>query len=446
MKSDFEQLLNNCQNRINEEKVQVIKVSNGSIVESLPADDGEVRPGIKNIIQQKMRETEVRTKASKESAKILFSLKDFQEKKEIEESSIEKDNDDLNEDDGSVRDVSFDGEDLPEENSDIEEVEVVKENSDGKATETVSGDLESEIIKLEKTQREVDESFKKDANTRSETVLLKMNDPVSKMKELLKGQARAGISISRDPVKHNVAGHTRKEEVIDIEDSKEKKVEVKAPSQKKTPSKVTQGTFRNISISVVGEGGERANKNINIQNIFKSSSSSGSSSGTASGTVPKGFSGPNISLKRKSSDSRSQPANDSKKFRSSAIVITPASRNIVPTISLDLPDDNQDERPEENLASNYDNCTHGDPMGYLCRDCIYLRWKTAFEFVRTRKEKPKQAEDPLEDPLETTDMEPPPVSPTESSEALGEPADIIKNVNWQQVFSFAGISVGQRTA
>ena len=85
-------------------------------------------------------------------------------------------------------------------------------------------------------------------------------------------------------------------------------------------------------------------------------------------------------------------------------------------------------------------------MGYLCRDCIYLRWKTAFEFVRTSKEKPKQPEDPLEDPLETTDMEPPPVSPTESSEALGEPADIIKNVNWQQVFSFAGISVGQRTA
>ena len=161
MKSDFEQLLNNCQNRINEEKVQVIKVSNGSIVESLSADDGEVRPGIKNIIQQKMRETEVRTKASKESAKILFSLKDFQEKKEIEESSTEKDNDDLIEDDESVRDVSFDGEDLPEENSDIEEVEVVKENSDGKATETVGGDLESEIIKLEKTQREVDESFKK---------------------------------------------------------------------------------------------------------------------------------------------------------------------------------------------------------------------------------------------------------------------------------------------
>ena len=64
MKSDFEQLLNNCQNRINEEKVQVIKVSNGSIVESLSAGDGEVRPGIKNIIQQKMRETEVRTKAS----------------------------------------------------------------------------------------------------------------------------------------------------------------------------------------------------------------------------------------------------------------------------------------------------------------------------------------------------------------------------------------------
>ena len=49
-------------------------------------------------------------------------MKDFQEKKETEESSTENDNDDLNEDDESVRDVSFDGEDLPEENSDIEEV------------------------------------------------------------------------------------------------------------------------------------------------------------------------------------------------------------------------------------------------------------------------------------------------------------------------------------
>ena len=422
----------------------MIKVSNGNILES-QASGEEVRPGIKNIIQQKMKETEVSLKPTKDTAKILFSLKDFQEKKEIEE---EKDNDDLNEDDESVRDVSFDGEEnLSEENSsDIEEVEVVKKNGDrdGKATEVISGDLESEIIKLDNIQREVNESFKKEANTRSETVLLKMNDPAGKMKELLKSQTRGGISISREPSKPDVPGKTRTEEVIDIEDCKEEKVGEKAPSssiqdapsQKKTPSKVSHGPYRNISISVVGGG--KANKNINIEKIFKASSSSTSSSGTANPAMPRGFSGPNISLKRKSSDGRTAPAFENKRFKSSAIIITPSSRNNAPTVTLD---EDQEEEPRENLASNYDNCTHGDPMGYLCRDCIYLRWKTGFDFVKTKREKPKI----VEAPVENLDLEQPTVPPVESSEGSEETADIIKNVNWQQVFSFAGISVGQRS-
>ena len=80
-------------------------------------------------------------------------------------------------------------------------------------------------------------------------------------------------------------------------------------------------------------------------------------------------------------------------------------------------------------------------MGYLCRDCIYLRWKTGFDFVKTKREKPKI----VEAPVENLDLEQPTVPPVESSEGSEETADIIKNVNWQQVFSFAGISVGQRS-
>ena len=110
--------------------------------------------------------------------------------------------------------------------------------------------------------------------------------------------------------------------------------------------------------------------------------------------------------------------------------------------TLNERDNGDDDEPSENLATNYDNCTHGDPLGYICLDCIYLRWKTGFDFVKTRKEKPKTVEEPVKEVEEVS----PSADTIESDEAAEAPANILKSVNWQQVFNFAGISVGQRHA
>ena len=85
-------------------------------------------------------------------------------------------------------------------------------------------------------------------------------------------------------------------------------------------------------------------------------------------------------------------------------------------------------------------------MGYLCLDCIHLRWKTGYEFVKTREETPEKVVEAVETEDMTEDMEDDIVKkPPSSSEdvSASQPEDIIKNVNWQQVFSFAGISVEQ---
>ena len=441
MKSDFEKLLSNCQSRVDKDKVKVIKVSRGEVLHVNSQDGGvssreEIRPAVKDIIHQKMRETE----KAQNSAKILFSLKDFQEKKEVEESASEEDevkDDELNEDDESVRDVSFD-EEVSEEtiSSDIEEIKVEERKVESKPS-SGEADLESEIIKLENLQRKVSESFQDVAtqNSKSGTVLLKMNDPVGKVKELLKGQSRPGVSISKEPSKMDkkTDDDLKKEEVIDIEDSKEEEVVVMADSRKKTLPTINPAAFKNISISVVGSGGNPG-RNINIQNLFSSKPGTSSVSSNTSGKS-KGFTGPNISLKRKSTDA--PPSFDNKRFKSSAIVITSPQKS-----TLNERDNGDDDEPSENLATNYDNCTHGDPLGYICLDCIYLRWKTGFDFVKTRKEKPKTVEEPVKEVEEVS----PSADTIESDEAAEAPANILKSVNWEQVFNFAGISVGQRHA
>ena len=459
MKSEFEKLLSNCQNRVNEQ-VKVINISNDSILEikktlsSNKNSTDQLRPGVKNLIEQKMRETQTNVERPKEKAKILFSLKDFQEKKEQVEANADNDevpDDELNEDDECVRDVSFDNDDVEMSDSEeeknqenpsvVEEVEVVKNKVEAPSPspsvfEEVGDqeqDLESEIIKLDNIQREVSDRLRA-----TSTVLLKMNDPAGKTKELIKNQARVGVSISKEPTKGDSKNEDKKKEVIDIVDAKED-VEVldekiDSASRKKTAN-LNQGAFRNISISVVGGKGN-ASKNIDIQNLFNSKSSSTSKPPPSSSN--KTNAGPNISLKRKSSPSK--PAGncfDKKMFKSSAIAITPAVRKEAPTIILEDGGREEEESPSEDLSSQYDNCTHGDPLGYLCLDCIHLRWKTGYEFVKTRKEKPKKVEEAVEkEKKEDDNVEKPPL-PSD------EPADIIKNVNWQQVFSFAGISVEQ---
>ena len=117
MKSEFEKLLSNCQSRMKEE-VKVINISNGSILDITKASvrsnktstGQEVRPGIKNLIKQKMKETQDKVEKPKDKATILFSLKDFQEKKDQLEEKVDADedevlDDELDEDDESVRDV-----------------------------------------------------------------------------------------------------------------------------------------------------------------------------------------------------------------------------------------------------------------------------------------------------------------------------------------------------
>ena len=465
MKSEFEKLLSNCQNRVNDE-VKVINISNGSILEintganntksnksSISTD--QVRPGIKNLIKQKMKETQEKEEQPKEKATILFSLKDFQEKKlEADAEKDEVTDDELNEDDECVRDVSFDNDDVefsdtedvqknPENTSDIEEVEIVKKKGDaikpspsptsGVFEEAADADLETEIIKLDNIQREVSDRLKNE-HSKPATVLLKMNDPTGKTKELIKNQTRVGISISKGPIKGDSKTEDKKKEVIDLEakedvDIIEEKVET---TRKKSAS---QGVFKNISISVVGGRG-----NIDIQNFFNSKQSSSSKLSPSSSSNSKLINpGPNISLKRKSSPLKPTGNSvDKKRFKSSAIVITPSGGKEAPTFIRDEMGKKEEEPPTEDLSSNYDNCTHGDPMGYLCLDCIYLRWETAYEFVKTRKEKPKEDVEAVE--IIEKEVKKPPSS---SEDGSNQPADIIKNVNWQQVFSFAGISVEQ---
>ena len=473
MKSEFEKLLSNCQNRVNGE-VKVINISNGSILEvnvgtkntssNQSCSTDQVRPGIKNLIKQKMRETQDKVEQPKDKATILFSLKDFQEKKNKleEKANSDKDeinDDDLNEDDECVRDVSFDNEEsddaemfedvhVPqnqENNSDIEEVEIVKNKVDTTKPspsprvfeEASDPDLETELIKLDNIQREVSDRLKAEPS-KPATVLLKMNDPAGKTQELIKNQTKVGISISKEPSKGDSKPEARKKEVIDVE-AKEgiDIIEEKVDTARKKPA--SQGVFKNISISVVGGRGN-ASKNIDIQDLFNSKQSSTSKPPPSSSSKSSLFNaGPNISLKRKSSPLKpTGNCLDKKRFKSSAIVITPSISKAAPTIVLDEVGKKEEDSPTENLSSSYDNCTHGDLMGYLCLDCIYLRWKTAYEFVKTRKEEPKKVVEAVE--KEVVNSEKPLSS---SGDVSDEPADIIKNVNWQQVFCFAGISVEQ---
>ena len=60
--------------------------------------------------------------------------------------------------------------------------------------------------------------------------------------------------------------------------------------------------------------------------------------------------------------------------------------------------------------------------------------------MKTRKPKPVVVEEKIEEvPRDATDEKSNPGNSQPSEKA----AEILKNVNWSQVFSFAGISVGQ---
>jgi len=530
-KTEFQKLLNNCQSRVNEENVKVIQISNGTIVSSSGgggAQNKDVRPEIQGIIQQKMREcgniTVESERNAQDNGQILFSLKDFldnssnQKAEKLEEakdkSGVEDDGE-LDENDESIKDKSFNGSDdveteedeIKDDDSDIEEIEPEGDPLGGR--KPAEEELESEITKLENLQKKINDNLhlqESSSNEKSNTVLLRMrsNEPVVKP---------AGATENTDNTS-NLENSSKLDETITIEDkdtdtdepkisdsvlretskdesktdinniSENVKNDVKDTSTARVTVKpksatLPEGMFKNISISIVGGA---TNKNINIPRVFNSNSSTSSatttssttttpqpssnissgasmSSSSASRTAPSGAAnvftaGPNISLKRQGGTA--EPF-DTKRFKNSSIVIT-SSRKDAPTITLGElvnKEDDDEVAPTENRAKDYNNCIHGDPLSYMCVDCTYSRWKVGYDFVKTRKEKPKPVviDDVVEEPVKEN------AKASSSSEALKEDragpgnvseeqsdkaADILKNVNWSQVFSFAGISLGQQ--
>ena len=528
-KTEFQKLLNNCQSRVNEENVKVIQISNGTIVSSSGgggAQNKDVRPEIQGIIQQKMREcgniTVESERNAQDNGQILFSLKDFldnssnqkAEKLEgAEDNSEVEDDGELDENDESIKDKSFNGSDdveteedeIKDDDSDIEEIEPEGDPLGGR--KPAEEELESEITKLENLQKKINDNLhlqESSSNEKSNTVLLRMrsNEPVVKP---------AGATENTDNTS-NLENSSKLDETITIEDkdtdepkisdsvlretskdesktdinniSENVKNDVKDTSTARVTAKpksatLPGGMFKNISISIVGGA---TNKNINIPRVFNSNSSTSSatttssttttpqpssnissgasmSSSSASRTAPSGAAnvftaGPNISLKRQGGTA--EPF-DTKRFKNSSIVIT-SSRKDAPTITLGElvnKEDDDEVAPTENRAKDYNNCIHGDPLSYMCVDCTYSRWKVGYDFVKTRKEKPKPVviDDVVEEPVKEN------AKASSSSEALKEDragpgnvseeqsdkaADILKNVNWSQVFSFAGISLGQQ--
>ena len=527
-KTEFQKLLNNCQSRVNEENVKVIQISNGTIVSSSGgggAQNKDVRPEIQGIIQQKMREcgniTVESERNAQDNGQILFSLKDFldnssnqkAEKLEgAEDNSEVEDDGELDENDESIKDKSFNGsddveteEESKDDDSDIEEIVPERDPLGGR--KPAEEELESEITKLENLQKKINDNLhlqESSSNEKSNTVLLRMrsNEPVVKP---------AGATENTDNTS-NLENSSKLDETITIEDkdtdepkisdsvlretskdesktdinniSENVKNDVKDTSTARVTVKpksatLPEGMFKNISISIVGGA---TNKNINIPRVFNSNSSTSSatttssttttpqpssnissgasmSSSSASRTAPSGAAnvftaGPNISLKRQGGTA--EPF-DTKRFKNSSIVIT-SSRKDAPTITLGElvnKEDDDEVAPTENRAKDYNNCIHGDPLSYMCVDCTYSRWKVGYDFVKTRKEKPKPVviDDVVEEPVKEN------AKASSSSEALKEDragpgnvseeqsdkaADILKNVNWSQVFSFAGISLGQQ--
>ena len=529
MNSDFAKLLSNCQSRINEESVKVIQISNGAIVNPPSVSSGkgssDVRPEIQGIIDQKMRERgSVSSKDPQEKAQILFSLKDFldntsQERKatasplpQVEEEedngiSDEDENDDneeLDENDPSVKDKSFKSSSSYKEDSDIEEVSIDDDDEDPLATKQkpTEEDLETEISKLDNLQRKIHDNIIDPSPRTPETVLLKMGasrpsiPPIPATKTTSReektqqtskefpvkktGGEKLNDTITLDdtqeddkPEPHtnsNVSSEPASKENLKKDEKEKPKVEISTkPGEKTKSSSLSEGMFKNISISIVGSG----NRNVNIQNLFNSKSSqstapapptaanpsssahASSSSNSASHSsktapAPSGAAGaantftagPNISLKRQGSPSKPF---DTKRFKNSSIVIT-SSRKDAPTITLDELVNNkeekedEDEPPKENRAKEFNNCQCGDPLAYMCHDCTYRRWKVGYNFVKTRKPKPVVVEEKIEEvPRDATDEKSNPGNSQPSEKA----AEILKNVNWSQVFSFAGISVGQ---
>jgi len=148
--------------------------------------------------------------------------------------------------------------------------------------------------------------------------------------------------------------------------------------------------FKNISISKVGGGSfEKSFPGLSI--------------------------GSKVSIKRGDTDDLGK---DPKKSRSESTPVT-----------LEEEEDSEYEEEEGariNQAFKFENCSHGSPCSYICLECSIGRLQAEWNFVqpRKRKVKPVVVKEKVEEPKTTED-----------------PVAIMNQVNWQQVFKFAGVPV-----
>eukprot|EP00092_Neocalanus_flemingeri_P024786 GFUD01026875.1.p1 GENE.GFUD01026875.1~~GFUD01026875.1.p1 ORF type:complete len:489 (+),score=159.99 GFUD01026875.1:78-1544(+) len=475
----FAKLLNNCMNRIDgtdedndDTKTSAIKASDDSgvftdNVETFSSNSNSpVRPEIKNIIEDKMKEKDdnkvntlkprldvdctdtVVKEPTPDKAKILFSLKDFfersteienkeehssdsEEKRSDEENPSDLDNNldtllkdqgDQNQDTGNAPNQksshlqiskSDSSEKSVDNSNNIGENDKKKNLEDAHDDSEQASDLESELTIMEKLKQKLEEGIS-GSTTGDNVDVSEGKEESSKVKESMKKndfETEKNDNVKKSPTKeNNKESNGSNSDPIIIENTNKGKVN----DDKASGLKEARSIFKNISISVVGGN----SKNINLESFLSKKPPSADPKPTHNSFQT----GPNISIKRTVGSSSPIKMFNSKRMKTSPISVS-SKKHSVPTVTLDehstiedVSEDDEDTKPKENLARQYDNCTHGDPTDYMCVDCTYNRWRCDWEFVRPRKVK-------------------------KTNPVQVNPVEIIQAVNWEKVFKFAGIGV-----
>eukprot|EP00092_Neocalanus_flemingeri_P086378 GFUD01108844.1.p1 GENE.GFUD01108844.1~~GFUD01108844.1.p1 ORF type:complete len:521 (-),score=180.54 GFUD01108844.1:2-1564(-) len=408
--------------------------------------------------------------AAPEKAKILFSLKDFfersieiennedncsdeEEKQSDEEDPSELDKnvntllkdrgdhdphqDTANESDNERSDLKISKSDSSEKcldnskNNEKSDDENDPENAKGGDSDEAS-DLESELNILEKLKQKLEDGISRSTKGNGNDMDISEGNDQEKSSEV-KARMETDDNSAGDDKKADFESEKTEDDKkpsseentkesngsssdpINIENTNKDEVQEKA-----SHLKAARSIFSNISISIVGGN----SKNINLESFLTKKPPSASTAPKPTHNIFQ--TGPNISIKRKSGNSPVKMFN-SKRMKKSPILVSSdedsSKKHSVPTVTLDehstiedVSEDDEDTKPKENLARQYDNCTHGDPTDYMCVDCTYNRWRCEWEFVRPRKVK-------------------------KTNPVQVNPVEIIQAVNWEKVFKFAGIGV-----
>jgi len=469
---NFEKLLTNCQNRIEGESETIkFDISNGRFV----LNNG-IRPGIGSIIEEKLKtqkenETVVDEKPEN-SPGILFSLRDFihnktqKEEEVVEEAKVgpeeeepeeEMDVEDFVDEELLAKEASDSEYELGEEeeqednkaqihsedesdlevmdteansDSDVEEIKPTGEkSSEGENLEADLNDLENAKQKLEdnlKTHNDLSEKKENVGNPDTvrefQFVNVNVNEGLNNRTEnLIRDQIETPANEKTEaPKKDEISLKSKEPKIVDLKGGK-------------------NSLFKNISISVVGSG-SKPTKNFDSTNTSKlasegtksDKSSKPASSKTTAGSNLFSAAGINVSLfKRKTED---KPTNASQN-QGPVPVITIGEKVKAKPEEMTEDEEVEEDTSAENLAYKYDNCPHGDPLDYLCVDCVVNRWKAARDFANP-KPKPKPVPKPVVEETVKIDLTAEPDLPGPAV----DPAKLLNTVNWAKVFSFAGIT------